>query len=73
MKTTPDHKQLPNNAMQPIKIELSPAEAQTLVELLDLATKAGGLQAARHAVPLTDRIMQSVQTSQSTETDDSEA
>ena len=33
-------------------LELTNEEAQTLVSLLDLAVKAGGLQAAQVAVPL---------------------
>lgn len=58
--------------MQTIKIELSTNEAQALVDLLDLATKAGGLGAAKHSVPLTDKVMRAVQASreQSTETAD---
>lgn len=40
-----------------IKIELTDQEAQSLVELLDLATKAGGIGAARYAVPLVQKVM----------------
>jgi predicted DNA-binding transcriptional regulator YafY len=43
-----------------IKVELTEEQAQSLVELLDLATKTGGLQAARHALPLVEKVMASV-------------
>jgi hypothetical protein len=37
-------------------LDLTPQEAQQLIGLLDLATKAGGLQAAQHAVPLAIKV-----------------
>ena len=39
-----------------MNIELTPQEAQSLLQLLDLATKAGGLQVAQAALPLAVRI-----------------
>lgn len=45
-------------------LELSKEEAQQLLDLLDLATKAGGLQAAAAALPIASKIMQSVQNEQ---------
>jgi len=44
--------------MEPkITIELTSAEAQALVNCLDIATKAGGLQNARVALPIAEKIM----------------
>lgn len=44
--------------MEPkITLELTKAEAQTLVTCLDIATKAGGLQNARVALPIAEKIM----------------
>lgn len=45
-------------------LELSKEEAQQLLDLLDLATKAGGLQAAAAALPIASKIMQAVQNEQ---------
>ena len=45
---------------KPITIELFPEEAQALVECLDIATKAGGLQVARATLPLTNKLMEAV-------------
>ena len=39
-----------------MKIELTPQEAQQLADLLDLAVKSGGLQAAMVAVPLVQKL-----------------
>lgn len=39
-----------------MKLELTPEEAQSLVNLLDVAVKAGGLQAAVVAVPLFQKL-----------------
>ena len=50
-----------------IKIELTQQEAQNLVDLLDVATKAGGIQAAKIVVPLVDKIVAAVK---ETETED---
>lgn len=40
-----------------LTIELTQAEAQNLVSLLDIATKAGGIQNARVALPLVEKVM----------------
>ena len=42
-------------------LELTNEEAQTLVSLLDLAVKAGGLQAATAAVPLFEKLKEAAQ------------
>jgi hypothetical protein len=44
-----------------MKLELTEQEAQALVELIDVATKAGGIQVARVAVPLVQKIMDAAQ------------
>lgn len=41
-----------------MKLELTDQEAQVLVELIDLATKTGGIQVAKVAVPIVDKIME---------------
>ena len=41
-----------------MKLELTTEEAQALVSLLDLAVKAGGLQAATAAVPLFAKLQE---------------
>lgn len=44
--------------MEPkLTIELNQTEAQNLVNLLDVATKAGGIQNARVALPLVEKVM----------------
>lgn len=50
-----------------IKLELTEQKAQVLVDLLDIATKSGGLQVAKAAVALVDDIMQAVQASKKSE------
>lgn len=40
-----------------IKIELSQEQANNLLQLLDIAVKAGGLQNAKVALPLVDIIV----------------
>ena len=55
-----------------IRLELTEEKAQTLAELLDLATKAGGLQVAKVALPLMDDLMAAVQASKETELDQGE-
>jgi len=50
-----------------ITLELTEEKAQTLAELLDLATKAGGLQVAKVALPLMDDLMTAVKQSKETE------
>lgn len=44
-----------------IKLELTEQKAQALVDLLDVATKAGGLQVAKAAVVLVDDIVAAMQ------------
>lgn len=44
-----------------IKIELTDEEAQSLAEVIDIATKAGGIGVARAALPLFDKLMKSIQ------------
>lgn len=39
-----------------MQLELTKEEAQQLMSLLDVATKAGGLQAAQAALPLALRL-----------------
>ena len=45
-------------------LELTKEEGQQLLELLDLATKTGGLQVASVALPLAAKIMQAAQAKQ---------
>jgi hypothetical protein len=45
-------------------LELTKEEAQQLLELLDLATKAGGLQAASAALPIATKILAAEQKSE---------
>ena len=46
-----------------ITLELTEQEAEHLAQLLDIATKAGGMQVAKVAVPLMDKLMASVKES----------
>lgn len=39
-----------------MQLELTKEEAQTLIGLLDVATKAGGLQAAQAALPIAIKV-----------------
>lgn len=39
-----------------MKLELTTTEAETLMQLLDLATKAGGLNVAAQALPLAQKL-----------------
>lgn len=48
---------------KPITIELSPQEAQALADVLDIATKAGGIQVAKVTVDLMNKLMQAVEAS----------
>lgn len=49
---------------KPITLELTPQEAQALVDVLEIATNAGGgLKVARVTVSLTDKLMQAVEAS----------
>lgn len=42
-------------------IELTTQEAQQLVQLLDLATKSGGLQAAQAALPIAIKVQTAIE------------
>jgi hypothetical protein len=44
-----------------LNLELTQAEAQNIVNLLDVATKAGGIQNARVALPLVEKIVMEAQ------------
>jgi len=47
-----------------IKIELTPEQANTLLQLIDIAIKAGGFQNAKVGVPLADLILEAAKQSQ---------
>jgi len=49
-------------------IPLTQTEAQQLIDLVDLAVKAGGLQAARVALPLIDKVTSAFSTQAGSET-----
>ena len=44
-----------------IKIELTQEQVQSLLQLIDIAIKAGGYQNAKVGVPLADIIIQAAQ------------
>jgi hypothetical protein len=44
-----------------IKIELTAEQANTLLQLIDIAVKAGGIQNAKVALPLVDLIVNAAQ------------
>ena len=44
-----------------MQIELTPTEAQQLMQLLDLATKSGGLQAAQAALPIAVKVQTAIE------------
>ena len=44
-----------------IKIELTTEQANSLLQLIDIAVKAGGIQNAKVAVPLADIIINAAQ------------
>jgi hypothetical protein len=46
---------------QELTLTLTKEEGQTLFELLDVATKAGGIQVAKAAMPIVDKIMAEAQ------------
>lgn len=52
--------------MQAVKVELTQDEINNLAGLLDVAVKATGLQGARIAVALIEKIERSIQASQQT-------
>ena len=43
---------------QELTLTLTKEEGQTLFELLDVATKAGGIQVAKAALPIVDKLME---------------
>lgn len=45
-------------------IELTTQEAQQLIQLLDLATKSGGLQAAQAALPIAVKVQTAIEQEQ---------
>lgn len=44
-------------------LELTLQEAQTLLQLLDVSVKAGGLQNAKAALPLSEKIIEGINSS----------
>lgn len=44
-----------------MQIELTTQEAQQLMQLLDLATKSGGLQAAQAALPIAVKVQTAIE------------
>ena len=46
---------------QGLTLKLTKEEGQTLFELLDVATKAGGIQVAKAALPIVDKLMAEAQ------------
>lgn len=53
-----------------IVIELDEQQSQQLFELLDIATKAGGLGVAKAAMPIADLLMQAVKAYKGNEPDE---
>lgn len=47
-----------------MQIELTTQEAQQLMQLLDLATKSGGLQAAQAALPIAMKVQTAIKQEQ---------
>ena len=47
-----------------ITIELTKEECQQLVDLMDLATKSGGLQVAAVALPIVSKVLQAAKAAQ---------
>ena len=43
---------------QELTLTLTKEEGQTLFELLDVAIKAGGIQVAKAALPIVDKLME---------------
>lgn len=50
-----------------IKIELTPEQANNLLQLIDIAIKAGGFQNAKVGVPLADLILEAAKPKATTE------
>lgn len=48
-------------------LELTKEEAQALLQLLDIATKAAGLQAAQAALPIAIKVQKALDTEQQEE------
>ena len=47
-----------------IKFELTPEEANGVLQLIDIAIKAGGIANAKVGLPIFDKIMEAAQASQ---------
>jgi len=47
-----------------IKIELTPEQTNTLLQLIDIAIKAGGYQNAKVGVPIAELILEAAKQSQ---------
>lgn len=50
-----------------IKLELTPEEANGVLQLIDIAIKAGGIANAKVGLPIFDKIMAAAQASQPVE------
>lgn len=53
-----------------IQLTLTEQESEQLFNMIDLAVKAGGIQVAKLAVPITDKLMEAVQQSKPQENTD---
>jgi hypothetical protein len=47
-----------------IQLKLTEQQAETLYNLLDVAVKAGGLQASKAALPIVDQLMEAAKAEQ---------
>jgi len=47
-----------------IKLELTPEEANGVLQLIDIAIKAGGIANAKVGLPIFDKIMEAAQATQ---------
>jgi hypothetical protein len=52
-----------------MQIELTDTEAQQLIGLLDLATKAGGIQVAQAALPIAIKVQEKLTVKEQTDAD----
>jgi hypothetical protein len=55
-----------------IKFELTPEEANGVLQLIDIAIKAGGIANAKVGLPIFDKIMEAAQATQPDEAPQSE-
>jgi hypothetical protein len=53
-----------------IQLKLTEQQAETLYNLLDVAVKAGGLQASKAALPIVDQLMEAAKADKETENAD---